>query len=307
MAARHLCSILDLSPDELARLLDDALAMKRDGAGPLLAGQTLALVFEKPSLRTRVSFDMAMQRLGGRALYMGPYEVGIGQREPVRDVARVLSRMVHGIATRTYEQATVAEMAEWAAVPVINALSDGEHPCQALADLLTLRERFGSLNGLRLAYLGEGNNVARSLAYASMMAGIRFRCASPEGYELPAEVLATASGLPGNGSVEQTNDPVAAVDGASAVYTDVWASMGQEQHLAHRVEAFRPYQLNAELLAAAPADAIVMHDLPAHRGEEITDDVIESARSVVFDQAENRMHAQQAVLVMLMGGAGRAG
>ena len=301
MYGRDLTSILDLSAEELARILDVAMAMKRDGGGPDLAGKTLALLFEKPSLRTRVSFDMAMARLGGRSIYLGAHEVRMGEREPARDVARVLSRMVHGIALRTYAHDTVTEVAAAADIPVINALSEHEHPCQALADLLTLRERLGDLRGVRLAYVGEGNNVARSLAYACVLAGMQFVCASPEGYQLPDETLAIAGSLAGGGSVTVVDEPRAAVVGAAAVYTDVWASMGHEHQLAERLEVFRPFQLNAELLSAAPSDALVMHDLPAHRGQEITDEAIESERSVVFDQAENRMHAQQAVLALVLG------
>ncbi len=276
--------------------------MKRDGPGRMLEGQTLALVFEKPSLRTRVSFEQAMRRLGGSALYLSGPEVQMGEREPARDVARALARMVQAIAARTHAHSTVRQLAAYADVPVINALTDEEHPCQALADLLTLRERFGSLRGVRLAYLGEGNNVARSLAYASALAGMEFACASPSEYGLPEEVLERCRHLGGGGSVEQTDDPRTVVRGAAAVYTDVWASMGSEHELPLRLEVFRPYQLNEELLALAPADALVMHDLPAHRGEEITDAAIESERSVVFDQAENRMHAQQAVLALLLAG-----
>jgi ornithine carbamoyltransferase len=299
---RDFVSILDLTPESLGRLLDLSLGMKRDGVGPVLRGQTLAMIFEKPSLRTRVSFEMAMQRMGGHALYLSAHEVRMGDREPVKDVARVLSRMVQAIAARTYAHRTVLELAEFADVPVVNALTDEEHPCQALADLLTLRERFGNLRGVRLSYLGEGNNVARSLAYASVMSGMHFVCASPEGFGLPAETLERARALPGGGTVTQVTDPREGVRDAAVVYTDVWASMGFEHELESRKEHFRPYQLNADLLAAAPG-ALVMHDLPAHRGEEITDDVIESNRSVVFDQAENRMHAQQAVLAVLLGGS----
>ena len=218
----------------------------------------------------------------------------------MRDVARVLSRMVQVIAARTFEHATIDELAHWADVPVVNALCEDEHPCQALADLLTLRERFGGLSGVSLAYIGDGNNVARSLAYACVMAGVDLRVASPAGYGLPDETLERARALSGGGSVTQLVDPHEAVAGAAAVYTDVWASMGQEAEAAVRAEAFHGYQLNAELMASAPSDALVMHDLPAHRGEEITDDVIESANSVVFDQAENRMHAQQAVLASIL-------
>lgn len=303
MLGRDFVSMLDLNPQSLARLLDLSLGMKRDGVGPVLQGQTLALIFEKPSLRTRVSFEMAMRRLGGHAIYMSAHEVQMGDREPPRDVARVLSRMVQAIAARTFDHETVLELARYADVPVVNALSEDEHPCQALADLLTLRERFGSLAGVRLAYVGDGNNVARSLAYASVMAGMDFVCASPVDFGLPNETLERARALSGGGSVTQLFDAHEAVRDATAVYTDVWASMGHEAELESRKEHFAAFRLDAELLAAAPADALVMHDLPAHRGEEITDDVIESPRSVVFDQAENRMHAQQAVLAALLGGS----
>ncbi len=303
MLGRNLTSILDLSPEELGQILDVASAMKRDGCGPLLHGQTLALLFDKPSLRTRVSFEMAMRRLGGHALYLARHEVRMDEREPVRDVARVLSRMVQGIAARTSDHEQITELARWSEVPVINALSDAEHPCQALADLLTLRERLGELRGLRLTYLGEGNNVACSLAYASVLAGIDFVCASPPAYGLPDAVLERARALPGGGSALQIADPREAVRGAAAVYTDVWASMGFEDQLEDRLETFAPFQLNAELLAEAPPEALVMHDLPAHRGQEITDDMIESPRSAVFDQVENRMHTQQAVLALVLGGA----
>ena len=301
MPPRHFRSMLDLSPDELNELIDSALAIKRDGCGPELAGQVLALVFEKPSLRTRVAFEVAMHRLGGRAVYLGPQEVGAGSREPVRDMARVLSRMAHGIAVRTFAHETVDEFAEWSEVPVVNALSELEHPCQALADLLTLRERFGSLHGVRLAYLGEGNNVARALAIGSVLAGIDFRCASPSGYGLSEADLDVARAAGGPGLVTLTDDPREALRDASAVYTDVWASMGEEHMLESRMEDFGPFRLDAALLDSAPADALIMHDLPAHRGEEITDEVIESPRSVVFDQAENRVHTQQAVLLSLLG------
>jgi ornithine carbamoyltransferase len=296
---RDLTSILDLTPEDLARVLDTALAMKRDGAAPVLQGRTLALLFEKPSLRTRVSFEVAMANLGGRATYLEAHQVRMGEREPVSDVARVLSRMVHGIAARTFAHETVLELARWASVPVINALSDVEHPCQALADLLTLREHLGGLRGVRLAYVGDGNNVARALAFASVLAVIDFCCASPAGFELAAEDVERARALPGGGSVTLTNRAAEAVSGAGAVYTDVWTSMGQEAEAQTRREHFADFQLDGALLARAPG-ALVMHDLPAHRGEEITNEVIESERSVVFDQAENRIFAQQAVLSMLL-------
>ena len=302
MFGRDFTSILNLSAAELSSVLDLALGMKRDGASPVLAGQTLALIFDKPSLRTRTSFEMAMHRLGGRALYLSHQEVQMGEREPVKDVARVLSRMVQGIAVRASAHATVAELARYASVPVVNALSNDEHPCQALADLLTLRERFGSLRGLRLVYVGDGNNVARSLAYASVLSGIDLVIAAPAGYELPVDTIEIARALVGPGSVRQVSDPFEAARGAAALYTDVWVSMGFEHEAAGRAEDFRGYQVNAALIAAAPADALIMHDLPAHRGEEISDEAIESLNSVVFDQAENRMHAQQAVLARLLAG-----
>lgn len=293
--------MLDLDPDEVARILEVALAMKRDGAQPVLRGQSLALLFEKPSLRTRVSFDVAATNLGARAIYLGAHEVRMGEREPVSDVARVLSRMVHGIAARTFEHATITQLAEWADVPVINALSDHEHPCQALADLLTLRERFGSLRGLRFAYFGEGNNVARSLAFAAVLSGMHLVCASPEGFSLSPADVEVARALEGGGTVSLTSNPHEAASGADVLYTDVWASMGNEDALSDRLEPFAPFQLNAPLVSSAAPTAVVMHDLPAHRGEEITDDVIESGRAIVFDQAENRLHVQQALLALLMG------
>lgn len=299
MHSPDLTSILDLTPEDIDRVLETALAMKRDGSAPVLRGRTLALLFEKPSLRTRVSFEVAMTNLGGRATYLEAHQVQMGDREPISDVARVLSRMVHGIAARTFAHQTVIDLARWSDVPVINALSDLEHPCQVLADLLTLREHLGGLRGTQLAYVGDGNNVARSLAYASVLTGIDFTCASPEGFELTPGDLERACALPGGGSVTLTRSPSEAVSGASAVYTDVWTSMGQEHEADDRREHFAGFQVNAALLVAAPG-ALVMHDLPAHRGEEITNEAIESEHSVVFDQAENRVFAQQAVLSILL-------
>lgn len=283
-----------------------ALQTKNGQSVSILGGKTLALLFEKPSLRTRVSFDVAMQQLGGHTLYLSPAEVGLGEREPVADVARVLSRYVDAIAARTFKHETVEELARWADVPVINALSDGEHPCQALADLLTIYEKKDRWRGLVLAFVGDGNNVASSLMLGSAMVGMEFRIASPQGYCVSralvdkAESLAAASGA----AVVCVESPQEAVRGADVVYTDVWASMGQEKEQVERRRAFSGYQVNAELLALASPDAIVMHDLPAHRGEEIADEVIEGPQSVVFDQAENRLHAQKAVLALILGGEG---
>ena len=304
MRGRDLLSITDLSPDELATLLRNALAMKRDGTPQVLEGKTVAMLFEKPSLRTRVSFEVGMKQLGGNAIYLSQAEVGLGQREPVKDVARVLSRYVSGIVARTYAQQTLNELAEAADVPVINALSDDEHPCQALADLLTIVEHKGRLEGMRVAYIGDGNNVAASLAVALALAGGEFVIASPEGYSLPPGVATSARSRASKsgGALELVTSPEDAVRNADVVYTDVWTSMGQEASYRARLEAFEAYQVSPALMALAKPDAIFMHDLPAHRGEEVTDDVIEGAQSVVFDQAENRLHAQKALLAAVMSG-----
>jgi ornithine carbamoyltransferase len=299
---RDLLSIADLSPDEVDKILQTALSMKRDGGGTgLLERKTLGLIFEKPSLRTRVSFDVAMQQLGGHAVYLNQAEVGLGQREPVADVARVLSRYVDVIAARTYAHQTLLDLARHADVPVINALSDEEHPCQAMADMLTVLERLGTLRGVRLAFVGDGFNVAQSLAEAAALAGVHFSMASPAGYELPSGIvrvvreMAAANG----GRFELHESAADAVRDADVVYTDVWASMGQEDTYAQRKEAFAGYSITADLMSLAKPGAIFMHDLPAHRGEEVMDEVIEGPQSVVFDQAENRLHAQKAILALL--------
>jgi ornithine carbamoyltransferase len=300
---RNLLSISDLTAQDLHLVLNTAMGQKDRGPEPLLAGMTLALVFEKPSLRTRVSFHVAMKHLGGDCIYLSPPEVGLGDRETPADVARVLSRYVDCIAARTFEQATVAELAAHADVPVINALSEEEHPCQALADLLTIREKKGRLEGVQIAFIGDGNNVANSLALGAGLTGMHMRVASPEGYEVPARVIAAANDLASrNGaSIEQVNRPEDAIRGADVVYTDVWASMGQEREAAARREDFAGFTVDAELLAKAASDAIFMHDLPAHRGEEVTNEVLDGPQSVVFDQAENRLHAQKALLSLILG------
>jgi ornithine carbamoyltransferase len=303
LPTRHFLSITDLSAPELDDLLTRALAMKEGAAHPRLTNKTLALVFEKPSLRTRVSFDVAMRQLGGDCIYLSPPEVGLGDRETPADVARVLSRYVDCIAARTFDHETVVELSRYSDVPVINALSEEEHPCQALADLMTIREKKGRLQGLSVAFIGDGNNVANSLAAAAAMTGMNLRVASPEGYELTAEVRAAAeAAASGDGNVKQMRDPLEAAADADVVYTDVWASMGHEGEASDRREAFAGYTVDASVIAVAKPEAIFMHDLPAHRGEEVTDEVIESPQSVVFDQAENRLHAQKAVLAMLLAG-----
>ncbi len=306
MLGRDLLSITDLDPDGLDFILRTAFSMKRDGSPPVLSGKTAALIFEKPSLRTRVSFEVGMKQLGGTAIYLSQAEVGLGQREPVADVARVLSRYVSGIVARTYAQKALQDLAAAADVPVINALSDEEHPCQALADLLTIREKKGSLKGVRVAFVGDGNNVASSLAIAAGLAGVDMAVASPDGFSLPPAVVEAATGWARRtgGSLETMVDAEVAVRGADVVYTDVWTSMGQEAAWRERQEAFQGYQVDEKLMSLAKPDAIFMHDLPAHRGEETVDEVIESAQSVVFDQAENRLHAQKALLAALMGEEG---
>lgn len=306
MRGRDLLSITDLSPEELKLVLDAARELKGGGRRDVLAGKMLALLFEKPSLRTRVSFDVGMRELGGDCIYISPAEVGLGTREPVEDVARVLDRYVDCIAARTFAHETVEELARWAEAPVINALSDGEHPCQALADLLTIREKKGRLAGVSLAFVGDGNNTARSLCLAAAMSGMEFRFASPQGYALPEATVARAQGLARDtgGSVACLRDPEEAVKGAEVVYTDVWASMGQEEERAARREAFQGYEVDSRLISLAASEAIFMHDLPAHRGEEVSAEVVEGPHSVVFDQAENRLHAQKAVLALVLEEAG---
>ena len=305
MRGRDFLSVSDLSAEELETVLTTAAELKRGGYPRALAGQSLALVFEKPSLRTRVSFDVAMSKLGGHTVYLSQSEVGIGQRESVADVARVLSRYVQGIVARTYAQQTLVDLAEHASVPVINALSDEEHPCQALADLVTIRERKGGVRGVRLAFVGDGNNVAASLAQASAMAGAHFTIASPPGYRLSEDVMLRAEeqARAAGGSFRAVQAPQEAVADADVVYTDVWTSMGQEDSHVQRLAAFAQYRVTAQLMAQARPDAIFMHDLPAHRDEEVVSEVIEGPQSVVFDQAENRLHAQGAVLLLLLGGA----
>jgi ornithine carbamoyltransferase len=307
MRARHLLSVADLDADEIAAILDTAVRFKRQGSGPLLAGKTLALVFEKPSLRTRVSFQVAMQRLGGETIYLSQNEVGLGAREAVKDVARVLGRYIDVIAARTMTQRTVEELAHYSGVPVINALSDTEHPCQALADLLTMREHSEGLAGTRVAFIGDGNNVAASLTLACATAGMHITLASPDGYGVPAEPLALAEtrAESSGGSVRVVHEPEEAVQDAQFIYTDVWVSMGQEEEAAERREAFAPYCVDMALLARAPRGVKVMHDLPAHRGEEITDEVMESPQFIGFDQAENRLHAEQALLAVMLAGSER--
>ena len=303
MKGKHFLSVSDITSDDIKSILRDAVALKQQGWSSLLDGRIMALLFEKPSLRTRVSFEVAMRQLGGQAIYLSPAEVGLGERESVPDVARVLCRYVDVIVARTFSHHTVEVMAEYSSVPVINALSDLEHPCQALADLLTIYEKKGELKGLTLAFIGDGNNIANSLLLASSMVGMNFKIASPEGYGIQESILrqaqkyATSSGA----EIVCTQAPDVAARGADIVYTDVWASMGQEAEAEQRRKVFAPYQVNSKLLSLARKDAIFMHDLPAHHGEEIAEGMLDSPQSVVFDQAENRMHAQKALLAKILG------
>ena len=296
MSGRNLVAIADLSPDSISELLDSAELLKRNGPDQSLSGKVLTTIFEKPSLRTKASLEIGAQLLGGHVVAFGAHEVQIGEREPIEDVARVISRMADGIALRVFSHQTILSACSASDIPILNALSDLEHPCQALADIFTLKEKFGSLRGINIAFVGDGYNVARSLGYASVMSGMHIKIASPAGYQLDPNVIKLANSLPGGGTVLQLTDPYEAVRDVAAVYTDVWASMGQEDEMALRAEVFSSYQVNSKLMSAAPRDALVMHDLPAHHGEEITRDIFEGPNSIIFDQAENRLFTTQAAL-----------
>jgi ornithine carbamoyltransferase len=299
--ARHLLDLFDLAPIEARALLDRAeSAKKADLRRPVLSGRVLGLIFEKPSLRTRVSFEAAMAHLGGSTIFLTGSEVGLGTREPIADVARVLSGYLDAIAIRAFSHETVAELARHATVPVINALCDLAHPCQALGDALTIRESLGGTDGARVAFIGDGNNVARSLAVACALLGMSFVLASPHGYAFPPSFLDRFRAVLPDRMPALEADPVAAARGADVVYTDVWTSMGQEHEIAARRAAFGPYQVSETLLAAARPGAIFLHCLPAHRGEEVAASVIDGPQSRVFMQAENRLHIQKALLLWLL-------
>ena len=304
MQGKDLLSVADLSREDIHRLISGAIDMKAGGWTSSLNGKVLALMFEKPSLRTRVSFEVAMCQLGGHTVYLSPAEVGLGKRESVPDVARVLSRYVNVIAARTFSHQTLEVLANYSEVPVINALSDLEHPCQALADLLTIYEKRRKLEGLTMAYIGDGNNVAHSLMLAASLTRMNFRIASPDGYSVREDILHLAQGYAASNGTEIfcTAEPRQAVSGADVVYTDVWTSMGQEAEAEQRRRTFAGYQINAALMSLAKEDAILMHPLPAHHGEEVAEGILDSLQSVVFDQAENRMHLQKALLVDILGG-----
>ncbi len=297
-------SINDCSPEQLKEMLSLSSELKKlyksDGRDLCLGGKSLAMLFEKPSLRTRMSFQVAMTELGGAAIYVKPEDIGgIGKREPVKDLARVLSRYVDGIMARTFEHNTVTELAEFAAVPVINALTDWLHPCQAMADVLTINEHCGRLKGVKIAYIGDGNNVARSLSFACAKLGMKLVVAAPAGYELDAESIEKANQISAD-NIRQTTNPTEAVAEADVIYTDTWVSMGQEEEKQKRIKAFAGFEVDSRLVKAAPSSAKIMHCLPAYRGFEISDEVAESANSIMFDQAENRLHFQRALLKKLM-------
>jgi ornithine carbamoyltransferase len=301
---KHFIEIEDYSVEELRLLLAMSVELKelyRSGQrDTCLAGKTMVMVFEKPSSRTRISFQVGMAQLGGTAIYLRPEDIGgLGKREPISDLTRVLNGYVDVIVARTFAHQSVIELAEYATVPVINALTDQAHPCQAMADVLTIQEYFGKLEGIKLAYIGDGNNVARSLAIVCKKLGLHFVCASPKGYELNGKLMETIQDQ-GPGVVSCLQDPREAVQQADVVYTDTWTSMGQEEEKDKRIRDFQDYQVNAELLQTTGRDTKVMHCLPAYRGLEISEDIIESPHSIVFDQAENRLHFQRALLKYLV-------
>lgn len=301
-------AVSDYTPQDLQSMLDLAVELKKEflhgGNEPLLKGKTLAMIFQKPSLRTRVSFDMAMRNLGGDALYLSPSEIGLGQRESIADIARVLSGYVNGIMARVFDHQHVLELAKWSSIPVINGLSDYNHPCQAMADALTIYEVFGSLKGLQVTFIGDGNNVAVSLMHICTKLGAHFTLANPEGYEMNPHAVELGHKFAAESGSRITflHDPHQAVHKADVIYTDTWTSMGQEAEAKKREEAFHAYQVNTNLVSEASPKAIVMHCLPAHRNHELTDEVADGPHSVIFQQAHNRMHAQKAILVKLLGG-----
>ena len=302
MKLKHLLSITDVSPEEIADLIKSGLYFKESPFGSDLIGKSAALIFEKPSLRTKVSFDVAVNQLGGHSIYLSKDEIGLGTREPISDVARVLSRLVDIIILRTFSQDNLRDLSEYSSVPVINALSDQEHPCQALADLLTIYEKFSGFKNVKIAYIGDGNNVAVSLALAAATVGVDFVIASPPEYSISrnaAEEINKRS-LQSNASFSITSDPLEAISGANVVYTDAWVSMGQEQESNDRLKVFSGFQVNESLLSNTDSSTIFMHPLPAHNEQEISKGLLEHPKSVVFDQAENRLHIQKAILANII-------
>jgi len=304
---KHFLAISDLSSGEVQDLLDVAIKLKEEyfkkGNPPLFKGKVLGMIFQKPSLRTRVSFDMAMRHCGGDALYLSPNEIGLGKRESIADIARVLTGYVQALMARTFDHTHVLELAKWSEIPVVNGLSDYNHPCQGMADALTIQEKFGNAKGLNVAYVGDGNNVAVSLMHVCAKLGWNFTIANPEDFDISPKAIEIAKEIiKETGSVLTfVRDPHEAVKGAHVIYTDTWTSMGQEEETAKREKVFPPYQVNAKLVSEAHKDVIVMHCLPAHRNHELTDDVADGPHSAIFPQAHNRLHAQKAILARLFG------
>jgi ornithine carbamoyltransferase len=299
-------AVSDYSSDELQEMLDLAVQLKAEwkhgGNKPILKGKVLGMIFQKPSLRTRVSFDMAMRHVGGDALYLSPNEIGLGKREAISDIARVMSGYVQAVMARVFDHEHILELARWSDIPIINGLSDYNHPCQAMADALTIQEKFGNLKGLNVSFVGDGNNVVVSLLHVCVKLGANFTLASPEGYDLDPKAVEIGDQIASqSGSkIRYLRDPQEAVRDAHVIYTDTWTSMGQEEETKQREKVFPPYQVNQELLSKADSEVIVMHCLPAHRGQEITDEVADGPHSVLFPQAHNRLHAQKAILVKLL-------
>lgn len=304
---KDLVTIADLTKDEIYKIIYKAVDLKSelkfDSCLNYLNGKILALIFEKPSLRTRVTFEVAMRQLGGGAIYLSQADIGLGKRESIADVARNLSRWVNGISARTFAHKSVTELAQYSTIPVINALSDLEHPCQALADYLTIYDELGKIEGTTLAWIGDGNNVCNSLMLGAAILGVNMKIATPKGYEPPKEIIERALTLAKNTNtkIELSNDPIQAVKNSVFIYTDTWTSMGQETEAEKRCLTFSKFQVNKKLLENAPHNHYIMHCLPAHRGEEITDEVLDGPQSIVLEQAENRMHVQRAILAILLG------
>jgi ornithine carbamoyltransferase len=306
MKYKNLVSVADLEREDIDELFTITAVMKestkRGDTDLCLAGKTLGMIFEKSSMRTRVSFEVAMTQMGGHAIYLSKHDINLGERESIKDVSKVLSRFIDCIAIRTYDHKTVTELADCSSIPVINALSDYTHPCQALTDLFTVKEKLGTLDHIKIAYVGDGNNVARSLAFLCAKLKVTCVVASPENYELSTEFLDELENnvKDKDSFIKQITDPVEAVKGADVIYTDTWISMGEEEEAEIRRKDFNGFQVNSELISHAKKDVIVMHCLPAHRGEEITDEVIDGEHSIVYDQAENRLHVQKALLKLLI-------
>ncbi len=305
---RHFLTLLDRTPEELQTLIDTAMRLKEERRQGIkhrkLEGKTLAMIFEKSSTRTRISFETAMNELGGYPMFLSSRDIQLGRGETIKDTARVMSRYVHGIMIRTFGHERVTELAEYSSVPVINALTDSFHPCQIMADMMTMQEKFGKIKGLKVAYIGDGNNMAHSWINGASQMGFHIAVASPKGYHVDYGIVENAKkyAAKNGGTITLTHNPKVAAENANVIYTDVWASMGQEEESAKRIKDFQGYQVDSSIMALADKDAVFMHCLPAHRGEEVSEEVLESKASVIFDEAENRLHVQKAILIDCIGG-----